>query len=190
MIIHAYYLSGAMWTSYARVRLHKLLMKLHNDGARPHYVDTDAIIFSAEKGLTLHLPMGISFGKLKEDISGAEYKSYQSLGPKKVNLHYKQGEKVFQKGKFAGLSQDQICEQFAMIDASRMNKILQTQKPFKTAQWKTKWLSKSNRSSRIFSKYTIGFKKMGLTRIPIKTKRCIQSLPIGYNQILLQRVKK
>ena len=55
-------------------------MQLQQTGAKPHYVDTDSVIFSCTKKQFnyLNLPIGLSFGKLKEDIKGAKYQNYQS----------------------------------------------------------------------------------------------------------------
>ena len=63
--------SGGIWVSHARIRLHKLLMKVVKIGGQPYHVDNDSVIFSATKKQfdSLNLPIGISSGKLKEEIT-------------------------------------------------------------------------------------------------------------------------
>ena len=61
-------------------------MKVVKIGGQPYHVDNDSAIFSATKKQfeSLNLPIGISSGKLKEEIPGAKFKSFQ--GNKNLNL--------------------------------------------------------------------------------------------------------
>ena len=167
-------------------------MQLQQTGAKPHYVDTDSVIFSCTKKQFngLNLPIGLSFGKLKEDIKGAKYQNYHSLGPKRLNMCYKIDGKIFQKGKFSGLSHDQICKGFKMIDSVKMADILKYSKKFVTAQWRRKWMSKSNKWPKILTKYTLSVKRLGQNRIPIKGKKNIGSVPIGHSKSMRQKITK
>ena len=76
-------------TSYARVELHRLIMKLEQ--LRPSsvlYFDTDSVIFIQRKGESV-VPLGDYLGDLTDELEGKTCTKFVSGGPKNYALEVK-----------------------------------------------------------------------------------------------------